>query len=136
MTAPPMKQWFTQRAVLIGDAAHGLPINLAQGAAAAIEGAYLLGEELGRSADTSEAGLESAFAAYQAAHESRIKQCERITAFTGLLAQPASPLTEAVRNAMRFVPQPINGAIFDAALALSLGDAPKSTRSKWPLGTS
>ena len=39
----PLDAWSTGRAVLVGDAAHALPINLAQGAAAAIEGAYLLG---------------------------------------------------------------------------------------------
>ena len=135
VVAPRMKKWYTQRAVLIGDAAHGMPINLAQGAAASIEGAYLLGEQLCRAADTPEA-LESAFAAYQAAHEPRIKQCEQMAEFTARLAQPASPRAEAVRNAMRFVPERINGAIFDASLARSLGDAPQSTRSKWPLATS
>ena len=45
----PLDAWSTGRAVLVGDAAHALPINLAQGAAAAIEGAYLLGTALARS---------------------------------------------------------------------------------------
>ena len=44
----PLDAWSTGRAVLVGDAAHALPINLAQGAAAAIEGAFLLGTALAR----------------------------------------------------------------------------------------
>jgi len=34
---------------------------------------------------------------------------------------------------MRMVPNPINSGVFDAALAISLGDAPQSTRARWPL---
>ena len=44
--APALRRWWRGRAVLVGDAAHALPINLAQGAAASIEGAYLLGVAL------------------------------------------------------------------------------------------
>ena len=36
---------------------------------------------------------------------------------------------------MRFVPQPLNGLVFDAALEFSLGDVPASTRAAWPLAT-
>ena len=32
----------------------------------------------------------------------------------------ASPPTEALRNAMRLVPRPLNGRVFDTALELSL----------------
>ena len=134
--APRLGSWHAGRAVLLGDAAHGMPHNLAQGAAAAIEGAYLLGEALERVLDSpSRAEFEAAFAEYRAAHEPRIRQCRLTTAFTAALALPASPTTEAVRNAMRFVPQPLNGAVFDAALALSLGDLPSPTRGRWPLST-
>lgn len=145
--APKLSTWHSRRAVLVGDAAHALPINLAQGAAMGIEGAYLLGEALGRleyrSGGGGEAGfdegyvceteLSAAFSEYQALHEPRVRQCRTLTAFTELLAKPASPLAEGVRDAMRFVPQPLNGFIFDSALQLSLGDQPRSTRAKWPL---
>ena len=50
-------------------------------------------------------------------------------------AAPASPPTEALRNAMRLVPRPLNGWIFDTALELSLGDRPARTRAMWPLAT-
>ena len=63
----------------------------------------------------------------------RFRQCRAVTAFPDALAWPASPMTEAARNAMGRVAQPLNGAIFDAALALSLGDVPRSTLGHWML---
>lgn len=136
--APPqLSAWHKGgSAVLIGDAAHAMPINLAQGAAAGIEGAYLLGEALNRLGSGSgalSADFSLAFREYQEAHQPRVWQCRHITRFTEWLAMPASPPLEAVRNAMRLVPQPLNGMVFDAALNLSLGDAPARTRKRWPL---
>jgi 2-polyprenyl-6-methoxyphenol hydroxylase-like FAD-dependent oxidoreductase len=149
LMAPPLPaggRWWTGRCVLVGDAAHALPINLAQGAAASIEGAYLLGEALcaalGAGADgragkppLNDGAWQRAFASYQGSHEARVRQCRLATAFTAALARPTSPPAEAVRNAMRFVPQPLNGLVFDAALEFSLGDVPASTRAAWPLAT-
>lgn len=138
LAAPTLERWACGRAVLVGDAAHGMPINLAQGAAAAVEGGYLLGEALacnrsGRGGVATAAELEETFAAYQAQHEPRVRQCRVATAFTAALAAPSSALTESIRNGMRLVPQPLNGRIFDLALAVSLGDVPYSTRKRWPL---
>ena len=161
LVAPPLPRWWCGRAVLVGDAAHAMPINLAQGAALGIEGAWLLGAALGRMSGESGGGGESrggglggmghgaghgeglvkastwqaAFESYQAAHEPRVRQCRRMTAFTAALAMPATAPTEALRDAMRLVPQPLNGAVFDAALEYSLGDWPSGTRSYWPLPT-
>ena len=138
--APQLERWWCGRAALVGDAAHALPINLAQGASCAVEGAYTLAMSLADALDDAaapaspaEAQLEAAFARYQAAHAPRVRQCGLVTSFTQLLAQPASPATEAVRNAMRFVPAPLNGWVFDLALELSLGDRPARTRAHWPL---
>ena len=140
--APVLTQWHDGRVVLVGDAAHAMSHNLAQGAACAIEGAYLLGEAIGDVAASAAGvdaddgpGLEAAFAAYHAAHAPRVAQCRVTTHFTAALAIPASPASEAVRNAMALVPQPINSMVFDAALAVSLGDIPASTRARWPLGS-
>jgi FAD-dependent urate hydroxylase len=130
-SAPGIGDWWAGRVVLVGDAAHAMPINLAQGAACAIEGAYLLGEALHHHGDH----VERAFAQYQAAHEPRVRQCRAVTAFTELLARPASPIAEGFRNAMRFTPQPLNSMIFDATLSISLGDWPASTRARWPIDT-
>jgi 2-polyprenyl-6-methoxyphenol hydroxylase-like FAD-dependent oxidoreductase len=121
--------WSTGRAVLVGDAAHALPINLAQGAAAAIEGAYLLGTALARCGGDHAA----AFRAYEAAAAPRVAQCRRVTAFTELLAAPAGPVAEGARNAMALVPAPINGFVFDSFLEYSLGDVPSATAALWPL---
>ena len=146
--APRLARWHHGRAVLVGDAAHGMPHNLAQGAACAIEGAFLLGSSIAEALSATSASsradgdghageasaLEAAFAAYQAAHEPRVRQCRLTTHFTAMLAEPASPATEGLRNAMALVPQPLNSMVFDTALAVSLGDAPASTRARWPLG--
>ena len=139
---PRTARWWSGRAVLVGDAAHALPINLAQGAACAIEGAFTLSAALADALDGSRADAQleaaaaaAAFARYQAEHEARVRQCRVVTAFTELLAAPASPPTEALRNAMRLVPRPLNGWIFDTALELSLGDRPARTRALWPLAT-
>ena len=131
--APRLARWHEGRTVLVGDAAHGMPPNLAQGAACAIEGAWLLADALCRTDASDDAALQQAFAEYQGAHQPRVRQCRALTAFTEVLATPATAPAEALRNSMRFVPQPFNSAIFDLSLALSLGDLPSSTRDRWPL---
>ena len=105
------------------------------GAALSMEGAYQLGTRLGAvdSATADLHTLHSAFADYQDAHAARVAQCRTVTAFTQLLGTPSSRMTEAIRDSMRFVPQPMNGWVFDAFLDYSLGDLPARTRSKWPL---
>ena len=133
VTVPPLSRWHTRRCVLVGDAAHGMPINLAQGAAAAIEGSFLLGRQLAMNLldcpdEASQAGaICQALASYERAHKPRIDQCRTITSFTALLARPANPVSESVRNSMRFVPRAINERIFDAFLEWSLGERPRST---------
>jgi len=44
-----------------------------------------------------------------------------MTTFTQTLASPTGPPMERLRDAMRFVPRPINELVFDASLAVSLG---------------
>ena len=82
------------------------------------------------------ANLAAAFEAYQAQHEPRVRQCRMLTGFTELLGRPSGPFAEGARNAMRLVPPPLNGLVFDTALELSLGDRPQRTRALWPLGVS
>ena len=131
---PRLESWHAAdgRVVLLGDAAHGMQHNLAQGAACAIEGAFLLGEALASVGDD-EHSLEGAFRLYQEVHEPRVEQCRALTKFTNLLGAPSTPATEAVRNAMAFVPQPLNSYVFDTALSLSLGESPWFVRERWPL---
>lgn len=51
----PINAWSSGRVVLLGDAAHPMCPNLGQGACQALEDAVVLGQELRRSADLSEA---------------------------------------------------------------------------------
>ena len=51
----------------------------------------------------------------------------------GALDLKAEKPKPSEHNGMRLVPQPLNGCIFDLALAVSLGDVPYSTRKRWPL---
>ncbi len=116
-------RWSKGGVVLVGDAAHALPHNLAQGASCAIEGAHALAERLDAWAGGS-ASLADALDDYRAVHEPRVARCRAMTAFTALLASPTSAWAEGLRNAMRMVPQPLNHLVFDCALAASLGDWP------------
>jgi len=52
---PTLPRWSVGRVTLLGDAAHAMTPNLGQGACQALEDAVVLGQELRRSADLSEA---------------------------------------------------------------------------------
>lgn len=137
---PRLPSWHTRRAVLIGDAAHGMPVNLAQGASAAIEGAHLLGRSLADHLNGRATGalprpelLQAACATYQLTHQPRVDQCQTITWFTRLLGLPAGRMREGARNAIRLVPKPISERVFDTLLEWSLGERPQSVRRLWPL---
>ena len=56
----------------------------------------------------------------------------RITKAASQISPPASPATEAARNAMRLVPRALNGRIFDFFLRMSLGENAATAR-RWPL---
>ena len=125
------------RGFALGDCIHGVPPNLAQGAAVAIEDAFELAAALGDSSALVEAArafagqggggpspslprseLERAADVYSERRAPRVRRCALLSAFTaGLATMPMVPF----REAMRFVPGPLNSAIFDAALETSLG---------------
>ena len=77
--------------------------------------------------------------AARSAGDESLKQL-RIPIFLFLLnnnlnsGQPVRQGRERGANAMRLVPPPLNGWVFDLALELSLGDRPARTRALWPLG--
>lgn len=105
----------------VGDAGHVLPFNLAQGASLAIEDADCLAAALIASAAAgTPADIPAALEAYAAARRRRYRQCRRITQMTRAIAAPRGPVEEALRNAMRLVPQPLNSMIFDACLDYSM----------------
>jgi 2-polyprenyl-6-methoxyphenol hydroxylase-like FAD-dependent oxidoreductase len=137
---PRLPSWHTRRIVLVGDAAHGLPVNMAQGASAGIEGAYLFGRSLaahwdGRAADAPLPLdlLQAACASYQRTHQPRVDQSRTITRFTRMLGMPAGRVTEGMRNGIRLVPRPISERVFDTCLEWSLGERPERVRRLWPL---
>lgn len=66
---PPMNKWCSDRLVLTGDACHPMLPFLAQGAAMAIEDAWVLAASVQR-----EATLAQALAAYQAARSPRVQR--------------------------------------------------------------
>lgn len=105
-----------QNVALVGDAANSVGPNLAQGAAAAIEDASVLARLLARCDDDKDVG--AALQEYSAARSRRAARHRRVTAFTAMLAHRA---LDGWRDIMALVPQPINGAIFRAALTHSLG---------------
>ena len=130
-----LPRWWAGRAVLLGDAAHGLPNNLAQGASVSIEGAHALAAALNvmderhrtQASPTQTLSCDdvaAAFAAYQATHEPRVRACRDATTFTAALATPTTDGMEAFRNAIRLVPRPLNERIFIASLLYSLGEWP------------
>ena len=121
-----------------------MPPNLAQGAAVAMEDAFELAAVLSGRAALVEAArefadqggegspslprleLEYAADAYAERRRPRVRRCALLSAFTAALATaPMVPF----REAMRFVPAPLNSAVFDAALETSLGGAAYRTPS-------
>eukprot|EP01062_Namystynia_karyoxenos_P070173 TRINITY_DN65560_c0_g1_i1.p1 TRINITY_DN65560_c0_g1~~TRINITY_DN65560_c0_g1_i1.p1 ORF type:complete len:463 (+),score=53.23 TRINITY_DN65560_c0_g1_i1:86-1390(+) len=115
------------RAVLIGDAAHPMPANLAQGASIAIEDAVALAAALRSAVPGSEgetlqgADIMAALASYSAngTRRRRIAACRMVTYFTQLLTDYPE-----WSYLMRFVPGPINSRVFDRFLHLSLTGTP------------
>ena len=115
------------QSIAIGDLAHPLPHNLAQGAALAIEDAALLGAlDLNASADV----LARQLATYHQHREQRYTQCWRVTCFTDWLASP-SLLAKLFREGMAFVPKGVNGFIFQQALEYSLAEPHSNRAGAW-----
>jgi 2-polyprenyl-6-methoxyphenol hydroxylase-like FAD-dependent oxidoreductase len=113
--------------IAIGDLAHPLPHNLAQGAALAIEDAALLGA---LDLNATPSVLTQQIAAYQRHRTQRYTQCLRVTRFTDWLAS-SSRLAHVFRESMAFVPKPINGAVFQQVLDYSLAERHSNRADAW-----
>jgi 2-polyprenyl-6-methoxyphenol hydroxylase-like FAD-dependent oxidoreductase len=137
--ATPLSSWHAPhgRVALIGDAAHPLPPNLAQGASVAIEDAAALAQALGRvfgvpgggeevAAPTDESALLAelirCLGEYEGSRRLRVGRCDLVTGFTRALV--ASP---SVCELMRVVPRGLNQYVFDQFLAHSLGGRDSQT---------
>lgn len=121
------------RIALIGDASHPIACNLAQGAAIAIEDAYCLAAELiplfsaqqPIGSNPSHDAVRVAIATFDSARSRRVASNRAVTYFTAALSAPRSDLGETLRDlplrmTMR-LSAPLNAAVFDASLSVSLG---------------
>jgi len=91
---PPIKQFGRGRVVLIGDAAHAMTPNMAQGAGQAIEDALFLTEHICRWPD-----FASALKGYEGDRISRTGTITRMSGRIGRMAQLEGRLPIALRNA-------------------------------------
>lgn len=96
----PMKCFYSDRVVFVGDAAHAITPNMGQGACQAMEDVRVLSDCLLASPDHSEA-----FALYQARRQKRIRQISAQSRKIGRVAQSESVLFTRFRNRlMKHVP--------------------------------
>lgn len=93
--------WVRERVALLGDAAHAMTPNLGQGAAMAIEDAFVLARELATRADAA-----AALHAYEARRRPRVADIQTRSRSLGRVAQWQSFLGVRTRNwAVRLAPE-------------------------------
>lgn len=89
----PIKRWGRGRVTLLGDAAHAMTPDVAQGASQALEDAVALGEALAETAD-----VEQALRRYEDARTKRANTIVRQSRLAGRIAQISSPRGCRIRN--------------------------------------
>lgn len=94
MDRDPSDTWSSERAVLVGDAAHAMLQYLGQGACQALEDALALAENL----DQTSSDLQAAFQGYERDRVKRASQCQRVARPWGALWHTRDEITLAVRN--------------------------------------
>jgi 2-polyprenyl-6-methoxyphenol hydroxylase-like FAD-dependent oxidoreductase len=90
---PTIRQWGRGRVTLLGDAAHPMTPDAAQGASQALEDAVALAEALGETAD-----VESALRRYEARREKRANAVVKQSRQAGRIAQISNPRVCRLRN--------------------------------------
>jgi 2-polyprenyl-6-methoxyphenol hydroxylase-like FAD-dependent oxidoreductase len=90
---PPVKQWGEGRVTLLGDAAHPMTPNIAQGACQGIEDAVVLMKSLASDSD----GV-AALRAYEALRQSRTATLTKRSRTVGAIGQWESPILCALRD--------------------------------------
>jgi 2-polyprenyl-6-methoxyphenol hydroxylase-like FAD-dependent oxidoreductase len=120
----PVDRWGDGRVTLLGDAAHPMTWDRGQGASQAIEGAVLLGKQLGQGGDPV-AGLR----AWEAERIPRTKKMVRSSRAIGRLQQSRNPLLRFIHHqAIRIETRP---AFFEKAnknLLVEYGPRPAGAR--------
>src|SRR5262249_50635299 len=93
----PLPAWSKQRVTLLGDAAHPMLPFLGQGAAMAIEDAYVLARELARSPDDLAAALQ-AYEAERVPRTARVQLAARRQARLFHMTSPWARIKRALRH--------------------------------------
>ncbi len=93
---PPLAHWGAERTTLLGDAAHPMLPFLAQGAAAALEDAVVLGRRLANAGN-----VPAALRAYEADRMPRAARLQRAARRTGAVYHLRGPLALARNAALR-----------------------------------
>lgn len=115
----PLTTWVRGRVVLLGDAAQPITPNIGQGAAMAVEAAWVLARELGQRPT-----VEDALAAYEAARKPRQERVLRVSRFVGRWASVGLPVAKHLRDlAMLATPAPVAWRTTLGVLDFPLGDA-------------
>lgn len=97
---PPLDNWTSSRATLLGDAAHAMTPDLAQGSSQAMEDAAVLTESIATHGAT-----HHALSAYETRRKDRAETILRQSRVQGRLAQVEYPLLAKIRNtAFRYAP--------------------------------
>ena len=107
---------FKDKYSVIGDAWHSnfALHNLAQGASVGIEDGYQMALSIASSSDPYEHFMKM--------RKKRVENYYRFSYLTQIIsAMDKNPLTQKLRDCMKFVPRPINEKIFDFSLKQSLG---------------
>ncbi|MCB1305146.1 MAG: FAD-dependent monooxygenase, partial [Leptospiraceae bacterium] len=117
---PPVKRWFRDNVVLLGDAVHSTTPNMGQGACMAIESAYVLANLL------SELEVARALPAYQAKRYSRTSQVSSRSFRLGQIAQTQNQCAAFIRDGLMRGLQRVQQ---NSARALLLGGPANSGKS-------
>jgi 2-polyprenyl-6-methoxyphenol hydroxylase-like FAD-dependent oxidoreductase len=88
-----LKTWHHGRIVLLGDAAHAMTPNLGQGAAQAMEDAYVLADALKR-----EPTPQAAFQSFEKARRAKANEIVRASWLLGKLVQARGPIGRTARK--------------------------------------
>jgi 2-polyprenyl-6-methoxyphenol hydroxylase-like FAD-dependent oxidoreductase len=91
----PLRRWWRGLVVLLGDAAHATTPNLGQGAAQAIEDAWVLADRIAAHGAT-----PLALAEYQALRKPKADHVVRTSWWLGKAAHIRNPVGRAIRNAL------------------------------------
>ncbi|MEK3884805.1 FAD-dependent oxidoreductase [Paenibacillus sp. PL2-23] len=100
----PMRRFYSNRIVFVGDAAHAITPNMGQGACQAIEDARVLADCLG-----SNQHVEAALEAFDTRRRKRIEMISKQSWTMGKIAQADNALFIALRNlGMRYTPEALS----------------------------